>query len=165
MRRVETLNQLYNAAVRLSALLLLSALALRAQVPPQHGFCAAFIAALPQSRPEPTGGYVCATPVSNANEVWMLAGNTYVLVQHQLEPVSVAGPATLLRQFTFGSLYGYGALGGSTSTTATKLAIQGGAVLRGQFGHSAWSWLAGLAQIKAASGVTTQLHIGIGATW
>lgn len=148
------------------AFVLLASLHAQAVALEQTGFCAAGVSALPQTSPKPTGWAACATPLSAANQTWLIAGNEYVLVNKIVTPVSFAGPATLLKTLTFATLWGYGALGGATTTQSTSLALTGGGFLRGAFtSKSPLSWLLGAVVVKTAAGSQTVLHAGIGAQW
>jgi len=131
------------------------------------GFYAAGVAALPQSRPEPTAWAAGAIPLSTANGIYAITGQDFVLNSaRQVVPVSFAGPMTLLKSYSFGQLFAYGAAGGATATSTTTFAITGGGFLRGTFksGGKFW-WIAGAAQVKNASATQTVLHLGIGANW
>jgi hypothetical protein len=153
--------------------------------PTAAGFYAAGVAALPQSRPEPTAWAAGMIPVSAANGLSLIVGQDYTLnAQRQIVPVSFAGPATLVKQLTFGQLWGYIAGGGGTAPTTTalasgalassttaSLALTGGGFIRGTIKSGKWWWIFGAAEVSgipAANGQKTSqtvVHLGIGGSW
>lgn len=135
----------------------------------QSGFCAAGIAGLAQSAPHLTGWYACATPLSQQNQAWLIGGTYYAPQKisgvNQHVPVSFAAAASVLRQFTFATLFGYLGAGAATLPASTSSAFTGGGFLRGQFKTSNWSWNLGIDELKTNAGSATVAHAGIGATW